>query len=106
MDADFSHYRAHCLRYLGAPYLLGGESPQGTDCSGILRAWFNLEFTANDFWERLFIHPAGAIGAVFLLDKDGFAYHVMPEVGAGVVCDATQTGVILRTWNDGVLRFV
>ena len=103
MDGD---YRDHCLSFLGAPYLFGGENTLGTDCSGILRAYFRLEFTANDFLQRLFIHETGLIGAVFLTDENGWAYHVMPEVGHGVVVDATQKGVILRAWDNGILRYV
>lgn len=100
-------YRAECLKFLGAPYLLGGEDTNGTDCSGILRAYFNLEFTANDFLQRLYIHETGQIGAVFLIDDEGFAYHVMPEVGHGVVLDATtKHGVILRAWDNGILRYI
>ena len=100
-------YKERCLEFLGTPYELGGEDLTGTDCSGILRAYFNVEFTANDFYRRLFIHQTGRIGAVFLTDEEDFAYHVMPEVGKGVVLDATtREGVILRSWNEGILRYI
>lgn len=104
---DFRDYRRHCLEYLDTPYQWGGEDPYGADCSGVLRAYFNLEFTAHDFLERLYVHESGTIGAVFLLDETGHAYHIMPELGQGVVLDMTQNrGGILRTWTDGILRYI
>jgi hypothetical protein len=92
----FAAYREHCVQYIGAQYTWGGHSPHATDCSGILRAFFNLPFTANDFYHRLFTHKSGDIGAYFFIDSFDHAFHVMPYIGDGMVIDAQLTGVVMR----------
>lgn len=101
------YWRHHCLDYVGGKYAWGKESPEESDCSGILRAWHRLEYTANDFFHKLYTEEKGTIGAVFLVDDEDFAYHVQPYVGEGVIVQARPPHITLVKWNGtGHLRFV
>ena len=100
-------YIEHCLQYVGGRYAWGKEDPELSDCSGILRAWFRLEFTADDFYHRLYTNTEGEIGAVFLVDDQDHAYHVMPLVAQDVIINAQHPKITLEPWlGQGYLRFV
>lgn len=91
----------HCMKFLGARYSLGSESYNITDCSGILRSWYRLEYTANDFYQKIYTKAMpGRNACVFWVGEDGEAYHVAPVVGRGVVVNATKDGVVLTDWDQ------
>ena len=112
MDVDSEQWNKdaftrHCLRYVGGSYAWGKEDPRLSDCSGILRAWHRLEYTADDFYHKLYTETEGRIGAVFLVDDQDHAYHVMPLVGQDVIINAQHPRIRLEPWlGNGILRFL
>ena len=86
------HYRDHMLEYLDARYSLGHNTPEQSDCSGMFRALFKLDFKAKDFYERIFIHDEGSLGAAFWTDHNGDAYHMAPLIGHNVVLNLSTNG--------------
>lgn len=96
----------HALRYLGVPYVWGGTSPAGLDCSGLVWLAYHeigiglprvaqaqYEATARVGKEKL--QPGDL---VFFWATDGVAWvsHVGLYVGQGQMVDAPTTGTVVR----------
>lgn len=95
--------------YIGCPYVYGGTSPAGFDCSGFVQYCFrnalgiNLKRTAADqategyevFWEDLI--P----GDIIYFSSGGYINHVGIYVGGGNLLHAStpSTGVIVSEMN-------
>ena len=90
-SALLSRVRASALRYLGAPYVWGGTSPAGVDCSGLVYLVYspyvaNLPRTSYDQWTAGV--PVGradlAAGDLVFFNTDGTgASHVGIYIGDG-----------------------
>ena len=80
------------LEYLDARYSLGHHTPEQSDCSGMFRALFKLDFTAQDFYERLFVNKTGSLGAAFWKDETGYVHHMAPVIGHNVVLNLSTNG--------------
>lgn len=76
------------MEYYGTPYIYGGQSPDGSDCSGSvcsamsLATGKNVRVTADELYRRYFTEDVtnsrreSTLCAAFFLDKSGRAVHV------------------------------
>lgn len=104
-------------RYLGVPYVWGGASPRGFDCSGLVqyaygRVGVRLPRTT---WGQRFAGRAVSLRALLpgdLLFSNAFT-HVGIYVGSGLVVSAPHTGAFVHLgslssfgWIDQARRIV
>jgi cell wall-associated NlpC family hydrolase len=94
------------LAQLGVPYVYGGESPTGYDCSGLVQAAYrtasvNLPRTAQEQYDAGPRLPAKAPLApgdlVFFGQDPGDVTHVGIVVRSGEMVDAPHPGTVVRT---------
>ena len=97
---------AFALEQLGVPYLYGGESRAGYDCSGLVQAAYraagiSLPRTAQEQYDAGPHLPAGAQlepgDLVFFGQSPEDVTHVGMVVAAGEMVDAPHTGTVVRT---------
>lgn len=91
---------------LGVPYLYGGDSPAGFDCSGLVQ-WaadqigISLPRGATDQWHTVaHVTDPGPGDLVFFNTGDGYeAGHVgiCADAGCATMIDAPHTGALVRT---------
>lgn len=100
-------------RYLGVPYLAGGASPDGFDCSGLVMYVFaqfgiNLPRTSDGQMgatTRIARSEARAGDLVFFVDSSGNAYHVGIYVGGNMIIDSPKPGQVVQEreiWTSSV----
>jgi cell wall-associated NlpC family hydrolase len=94
------------LSQLGVPYLYGGESPAGWDCSGLVQAAYrtagiSLPRTAQEQYDAGPHLPADAQlepgDLVFFGYGPGAVEHVGIVIREGEMVDAPHTGTVVRT---------
>jgi peptidoglycan DL-endopeptidase CwlO len=98
-SAHGSSVLAVAARYLGVPYVYGGTTPRGWDCSGATSYIFGqvgvkIPRTANDQMlasKRVSSSEAQPGDLVFFISS-GRAYHVGIFAGNGMMYDAQRTG--------------
>ncbi len=97
---------AFALGQIGVPYVYGGESPSGYDCSGLVQAAYraagvNLPRTAQEQFDTGPHLPAGAQlepgDPVFFGASTSDVTHVGMVVRSGEMVDAPHTGAFVRT---------
>jgi cell wall-associated NlpC family hydrolase len=95
-------------QYIGTPYVWGGESPKGFDCSGFAqylygKAGIRIPRTTYTQWQAGRSVPQGQLqpgDLVFFRGSDskgGLPGHVGVYIGNGMMIDAPHTGASVRT---------
>jgi cell wall-associated NlpC family hydrolase len=100
-------------RYVGVPYLYGGMSPRGFDCSGFTgyvyrQLGFSLPRTANEqlLATRRISRSEARPGDLVFFVSGGRAYHSGIYAGASMMYDAPRTGKTLQKreiWSADVV---
>jgi cell wall-associated NlpC family hydrolase len=94
---------AIAMRYLGVPYVYGGASPRGFDCSGLTQYVFaqlgiSLARSANGQYQTVprIARSAARPGDLVFYLSGGSAYHVGIYLGGNMMIAAPHTGEVVR----------
>jgi hypothetical protein len=106
-----SRIRDFANRWMGTPYLWGGETKMGIDCSGYVREMFRELFHAElprttkgqiDVGMEIPINPSALEKSfrpgdlIFYIDREGVPNHVVTYLGAGQITQSVSgRGVVI-----------
>jgi cell wall-associated NlpC family hydrolase len=88
--------------YLGVPYVWGGDSPRGFDCSGLTSAAYKsagvtIPRTANAQYRTFgILKEPSRIGDLVFFGTPSFVHHVGIYIGSGQMIDAPTEGETVR----------
>lgn len=103
------------MRYLNAPYLWGGRSPFGIDCSGLTQMVYKIHGIAlrRDAWQQAeqgetvdFIESARAADVAFFDNEEGKITHVGLVMDNGLILHASGQVRIDRLDRSGIYNEV
>lgn len=90
---------AEAAQFAGVPYVYGGSSPSGFDCSGYVQYVYrhvgvSLPRTADEQYHAVahISHSSAEPGDLIFFTDGGYAYHVAIYAGDGTIWDAAHTG--------------
>ncbi len=98
-------------KYLGTPYVWGGDSPRGMDCSGLTHYTFkalgkSIPRVAEDqYRSSAKVHAPQKGDLVFVHDRSGSVYHVAIYVNSNTWLEAERPGKgvgYYRPWSKSV----
>ena len=102
--------------FRGIPYVWGGRSPAGFDCSGftqyIFKSFFDISLPKHSWDQRKYGVPAGTnnlkpLDLIFLLKKDDSGKHVGIYLDEGRLIHAAKAkgGVTVEDFNEILKRY-
>lgn len=103
------------MKYLNAPYLWGGRSPFGVDCSGLTQMVYKIHGIAlrRDAWQQAeqgetvdFIESARAADLAFFDNEEGKITHVGLVMDNGLILHASGQVRIDRLDRSGIYNEV
>ena len=91
-------------KYIGTPYLWGGTTPKGFDCSGLIHYLYrqegvNIPRNSREQFSRLQATSNPQPGDLVFFRKKGVINHVGLYLGGGQMLHAPQTGMRVRIEN-------
>lgn len=98
-DAKIAEVVAYAKQYLGVPYLWGGSSPAGFDCSGLTSYVYNnlgLSIPRTASQQQRALTPTTDPVPGDLVFFGSPAYHVGIYVSPGVMLDSPHPGAVVR----------
>lgn len=95
---------ANGKKYIGTPYLWGGSTPKGFDCSGLIHYLYgkqgvSIPRNSREQFSRLQATSEPQPGDLVFFRKKGVINHVGLYLGDGQMLHAPQTGMRVRVEN-------
>ena len=94
----------HGKKFIGTPYLWGGTSPKGFDCSGLVHYIYqkqgvSIPRNSREQFSRLPVANNPQPGDLVFFRRNGVINHVGLYLGGGKMLHAPQTGAKVRIEN-------
>jgi cell wall-associated NlpC family hydrolase len=109
---DLSSIVATAESYAGVPYVWGGETPSGFDCSGLVQWVYHMHGVAvrrtadQQYRDSVKTSSPRPGDLVFFIGSDGTAFHVGIYVSPGKMWAAPKPGDVVKLENIWSTRIV